>query len=225
MTEGAWRERVVERSIGPETRRSLDRGAALVSAARRLLERTKGGAFTVQEVADEAGQSLRSVYRYFSSKDDLMLAVLEDATAVYVGGIEREIAAFGDPLDRLTAALFAANRFPLYEPGINIGLARLHRQLAASDREGVAAARAPVSNALRDLVHEAGRTGRIAPIDPDLAGHVLMALTATYAINRILGNEYGLQLPTVEEHVAFCLRGLDARLEPGWAERFTSVGV
>jgi AcrR family transcriptional regulator len=226
MTDAAWRDRVLERSIGPATRRSIDRGAALVTAARTLLERTKGDGFTVQDVADEAGQSLRSFYRHFSSKDDLLLAVLEEVTATYVRGIEHAIAVFDDPGDRLAAALFAAVRFPYRnEPGHTVGLSRLHLELAKSDRNGVAAARAPVAELLRDLVAAAGRAGRIDSIDPEMAGHVLMGLTATYVINRTLGNEYGLRLPTVEEHVTFCLLGLGAQLEPGWDARFAAVGV
>jgi AcrR family transcriptional regulator len=225
MTDAAWRERVLERSIGPATRQSLRRGAALVAAAKTLLVRNKGDGFTVQDVADEAGQSLRSFYGHFSSKDDLLLAVLEEATDTYVRGIEREVAAFDEPLDRLAAALFAANRFPFAEPGVNVGMSRLHRKLARSDRDGLAAARAPVAGLFCDLVGEAARAGRIEAGDPEVAGHVLMTLTATYAINRILGNEYGVELPTVEQHVAFCLQGLDAELESGWEERYRSVGM
>ena len=54
-----------------------------MQAAARLLERTNGDRFTVQDVADEAGQSLRTLYQYFESKDDLLLAVFEEAMRTY----------------------------------------------------------------------------------------------------------------------------------------------
>ena len=40
-----------------------------------MLKRSNGESLTVQDVADEAGQSLRTLYQYFASKDDLLLAV------------------------------------------------------------------------------------------------------------------------------------------------------
>lgn len=224
--EPGWRNRVLERSLGKATRRSLDRGAALVAAAGKLLDRSKGDGFTVQEVADEAGQSLRSFYRHFSSKDDLLLAVLEEATINYVHSIEREAAAFDDPLDRLTAAIFAANRLPdRNQPGRNVGLSRLHLELAEADPDGVAVTREPVAHVYRTLVAEASAAGRIGPVDPEVGAYMLMVLTATYAIHRTLGNEFGHRLPTVEEHVAYCLQGLNAKLEPGWEERFAPVSA
>ena len=65
---------------------AVDRpGPALIQAAAALLERSNGDGFTVQDVADEAGQSLRTLYQYFESKDDLLLAVFEEAMGIYAG--------------------------------------------------------------------------------------------------------------------------------------------
>ena len=46
----------------------------------------------MQEVADEAGQSLRTLYQYFESKDDLLLAVFEEAMKTYARMIRESIA-------------------------------------------------------------------------------------------------------------------------------------
>src|SRR5690349_18256786 len=91
-----WQRRVVGRSLRTATQRSIDRGASLIAAAGALLERSKGDGFTVQDVADEAGQSLRTLYQYFESKDDLLLAVFEEAMQTYKVLIDTAIA----PLDR-----------------------------------------------------------------------------------------------------------------------------
>ncbi len=55
----------------------------------------------MQEVADEAGQSLRTLYQYFESKDDLLLAVFEEAMKTYARMIREAIADVDDPLERL----------------------------------------------------------------------------------------------------------------------------
>jgi len=50
----------------------------LVDAARQLANETASAAFTVAQVAERAGLSLKSFYRCFESKDALLLALLED---------------------------------------------------------------------------------------------------------------------------------------------------
>ena len=75
----SWAERVADQS--PMVQRSRVRGVeqarSIVAAARRLTE-TKGPSFTTQELIKEAGIALQTFYRYFSSKDYLLLAVIED---------------------------------------------------------------------------------------------------------------------------------------------------
>src|SRR5665647_244081 len=87
-----WQRRVVGRSLDGARRRSIDRGASLIRAAAKVLERTNGESITVQEVADEAGQSLRTLYQYFESKEDLLLAVYEEAMRTYARLITAAVA-------------------------------------------------------------------------------------------------------------------------------------
>ena len=80
LRDRPWRDRVVARSLGAATRQTLDRAQALMKATVELLE-VSGENVTVQDVADRAGFSLRILYRHFSSKEDLLAAVLEDQLA------------------------------------------------------------------------------------------------------------------------------------------------
>lgn len=110
--DAGWRRRVVDRSLQSAAARSVDRSMNLIRAAATVLIRANGDDITVQEVADEAGQSLRTLYQYFSSKDDLLLAVFEEAMITYAAMVRGAIAALDDPLDRLAGALIAASRMP-----------------------------------------------------------------------------------------------------------------
>src|SRR4051812_25426833 len=56
--------------------------AASVAAARDLAAATGSSAFTVQQVVERAGGSLKSFYRHFEGKDDLLLALLEEDSRV-----------------------------------------------------------------------------------------------------------------------------------------------
>src|SRR3546814_11097381 len=95
-----WQRRVVSRSLRTARARSIDRGSTLIRAATALLERSGGDTFTVQDIADEAGQSLRTHYQYFESKDDLPLAVFEEAMSAYPRMVARAIAHLAHPLGR-----------------------------------------------------------------------------------------------------------------------------
>ncbi|MGQ0826290.1 MAG: TetR family transcriptional regulator [Actinomycetota bacterium] len=71
-------------AVGPTARADamgseLDtRGDRFVVAARALANETGSAAFTVHQVARRAGLSLKSFYRCFPAKDDLLLALLAD---------------------------------------------------------------------------------------------------------------------------------------------------
>ena len=60
-----------------------------------------GDEVTVQNVADRAGLSLRAFYRHFPSKDELLLAVFEEAIRTNAQHLQQEIAASDDPLERV----------------------------------------------------------------------------------------------------------------------------
>src|SRR5919109_5419284 len=126
-----WHARVVRRSLRTATKRSIDRGSSLIRAAAKLLERSNGDGFTVQDVADEAGQSLRTLYQYFESKDDLLLAVFEEAMRTYARLIARAIEGLTDPLERLAGAMVAAiSMSELRGSGVDRGLARVRLKLS-----------------------------------------------------------------------------------------------
>lgn len=206
-----WQQRVVDRSLGKATQRSLDRGATLIQAAATLLERTGGDGFTVQDVADEAGQSLRSFYQHFGSKDDLLLALFEEAMHTYADFISRSIASFDDPMERLAVAVYNAASLPQRNTtGVGIGLSKLHLQLAQVGSDRVAAAQEPLTELFRLLVTDAVGSGGIGPCDPEATSYLLVALNNSFIINSTLGNEYGVRAPTVDEFVRFCLHGVNA---------------
>src|SRR5215813_4609140 len=76
----SWEERAFERSAAVQ--RSRERIALqvrqMLDAARKLID-AKGDEFTTQELVAEAGVALQTFYRYFASKDELLVAVVGDA--------------------------------------------------------------------------------------------------------------------------------------------------
>ena len=174
-----WHRRVVGRSLRTAAERSVDRGRTLIVAAAAVLERSDGEDITVQEVADEAGQSLRTLYQYFAGKEDLLLAVFEEAMRTYADLVRAAIEDLDDPLDRLAGAMVAAVSMPAFsDSGFDRGLARLRLRLAEAKPEQVGRAQLSVTTLVHDLVEEAVAAGRITVDDPDGATFMLLSLNA-----------------------------------------------
>lgn len=218
-----WHRRVVGRSLRTAAERSVVRGRALVEAAATVLERAGGGDITVQDVADEAGQSLRTLYQYFESKDDLLLAVFEEAMRTYAVLIRRAIDDLDDPLERLAGAMVAAVSMPAFsDSGLDRGLARLRLSLAESEPELVGRSQQAVTALMRQLVVAAAEAKAITVDDPEAATFLVLALNAAYITTERLGNDTGLRRPDTAGIVGFCLRGLGAEVPPGWLDGVTA---
>lgn len=206
-----WQRRVVGRSLRSATERSVDRGARFISAAQTVLERTNGNDITVQEVADEAGQSLRTLYQYFESKDDLLLALFEEGMLAYSKLIERTVEQFGDPLERLAGAILAALRMPeISESGVNRGLARLRIRLSDTNAEAVGRAQSSVVAVIRALIGDAQDADRISIDDLDGATFLILSLNTAIITAQRVGNDTGVRSPAQLEAVRFCLAGMGA---------------
>lgn len=221
--EADWHRRVVGRSLRSAAERSVDRGNALIAAAATVLERSDGADITVQEVADEAGQSLRTLYQYFESKDDLLLALFEEAMRAYAILIRSSIEGLDDPLDRLAGAMVAAGSMPaVSRSALDKGMARLRFKLSESNPELTGRAQQAVTSLIRELVQAAAAAGKVQVPDADKATFMLLALNASYITSDMLGNDAGAARPDLTEVVSFCLQGLGADVDAAWVDDVTA---
>jgi AcrR family transcriptional regulator len=216
-TEADWQRRVVGRALRSAAERSVDRGMNLIRAAATVLARANGEDITVQEVADEARQSLRTLYQYFESKDDLLLAVFEEAMRTYAQLIEGAIADLNDPLERLAGAIVAAVRMPeLTGTALDRGLVRVRLKLSESKPAQVGRAQSAVTSLVLRLVEEAATAGHIMVDDVEGATFLILTITAAFITAGTVGNDAGVRRPDVEGIASFCLRGLGADLTNDW---------
>jgi TetR/AcrR family transcriptional regulator len=97
-----WVDRAVERSAAVQRSRVriAQQMRQMLDAARRLIA-TNDGEFTTQELASEAGVALQTFYRYFASKDELLLAVIGDVMSEACERWSEAAGELSDPLDRL----------------------------------------------------------------------------------------------------------------------------
>src|ERR671919_220295 len=98
---GSWRELAVARSLDPARSRAEKRLQRFVDAALEFMYSESTKDFTVQEVVERSGQSLRSFYQYFAGKHELLLAMFEEAVRTTAEHLRAAAADEPDPLARL----------------------------------------------------------------------------------------------------------------------------
>lgn len=219
--EPGWRARVVARSLAPAADRAVRRGQEFISAASDLVLRSSGDDFTVQQVAAEAGRTLRSFYQHFSGKDDLLIALIEESQVVMARLLTLQADRFEDPLERLGGALYwAYDERQHTAHDYNAALLRFAQRAAVTAPDRVGAARGPVRAVFARLIDEAMRAGAIEPGDPTEAAFTLMALHSSYTQASYLGDDPEARSPAVPALVRFCVLGLGARIPSDWEQRF-----
>ena len=148
--EGSWRERALERSLRTARAKAMSRSDRFIATAMEILQETGRTDFTVQELVDRSRTSLRSFYQYFSGKDELLLALLEESIAQSVARWRDQI----EGQDSLTALQTVV--MGIYgngtDDGLNRGLAPYHVSLAESHQADYARAIAPMARLIRELV-------------------------------------------------------------------------
>src|SRR5271165_3800830 len=96
------RDLAVARSLDSARLRSEGRVQRFLDAGFELLASAESGKdFTVQDVVERSGQSLRSFYQYFAGKHELLLALFDEAIRSTADRLEEQIAGADSALDRL----------------------------------------------------------------------------------------------------------------------------
>lgn len=174
----------------------------LTRLAVEIVEADGADALTLAELARRAGLSRPTLYCYFSSREDLLATICEQAVTAWVGEVTAAMETETDPVLRLrafiTAQLEAAttNRhqtaFALLES-------------AVEGRERVLAAHAPLREALLDAVQEIGLDA-----DLDVVPIVEAVVASAYAQIRA-GADPAVMTDDVRRFVEAGLGGLARR--------------
>src|SRR5690349_24730093 len=103
LSEPAWRRRAVSRRLDAARSRAEQRVQRYIDAAFGLIDEKGTTEFTIQEVIERSGQSLRGFYQYFDGKDELLLALFEETLAESTEDIRHAVETETEPLARLRA--------------------------------------------------------------------------------------------------------------------------
>lgn len=159
------------------------RSRQLLDAAARLMEREGSEAVSMQALAGEAGVSVGLIYRYFGSKDEVLLAVIVQVLDAFAVEVPRAIGAAGDDPVRRLAAAFAAYCTVIDEHRHAAVLTyRESKSLDAAGRERIKRLEVETSQPLRDAVRDGVEAGALRTADPDLVAYNLLLLAHAWAL-------------------------------------------
>ncbi|OLT29819.1 TetR family transcriptional regulator [Actinomadura sp. CNU-125] len=158
------------------SRSQHQRRKRIVQAAAALASRGGIEAMQMRTVAERAGVALGTLYRYFPSKDDLVVAVVGEEIDLLERSIERRPPRAGTSAQRAVEALMRATRGLMREPEL---AAALIRSLLLSDVQ------TDFSDRMTALLLRAA-VGPGTDADPDDAQRVMArALTAVWTMEMI----------------------------------------
>src|SRR5689334_17185687 len=97
----SWQERTIERRLSAARARALARSSRFLATALELVEESGRADFTIQTLIDRSNLSLRAFYQHFAGKEELLLALYENATSQFIEAIRHEVAAADGPMEQL----------------------------------------------------------------------------------------------------------------------------
>jgi AcrR family transcriptional regulator len=169
-TPTTWRDLAVARSLDPARARAEKRVQRFLDAALELMSSSETKDFTVQQVVERSGQSLRSFYQYFAGKYELLLALFEESIRTTAEHLAATVEGIDDPLDRLRA--FLGEYYAICTPTPKGGpakkgspnpaaIAEFAQQLLTEHPREAAQAFSPLVEMLEQLLDEAARSGAL----------------------------------------------------------------
>jgi AcrR family transcriptional regulator len=204
-----WKRQSVDRSLQGARARAEERSGRFVAAAMELMQERANPDFTVQDVVDRSRMALRTFYKFFASKDDLLVAVHETIIANEVAPRLRERCdAVSGPVQRLRAYIDGMYELTPDPTPVARALTIYRNRLAETRPDDLERAFKPQIDLVVELVRAVADSGALrGKLDPETAARLLhyTVLAVTHA--RILGTEGSVHVKP-EELWEFCASGL-----------------
>lgn len=216
----SWREMAVARSLDSARARAENRVQRFMAAATELINSGDRRDFTVQEVVERSGQSLRSFYQHFDGKHELLLALFEESVAQTAAFLAGKVAEEHSALDRLHR--FVVEYYQVCSrPAGKGGQARkgappvvteFAQQLLTERPKEAARAFAPLVSMFRELLDDALAAGVVRAGLPGRAtGMMLEVIMFNAFSSTIAGTSTGDEHRASEELWDLILHGIAAR--------------
>ena len=146
----------------------------MLNAAARLFGTQRFHEVRMEDIAAEAAVGKGTIYRYFSDKDELYLALLERASRQVVDRIEKELARADGPRRQLQAFVAALIAFFDEQPHVFDLIQRAEVLRSAGGGFPWQKARDEIMQIVLDLFEEGNACGEFTVRDPETAKLMLL---------------------------------------------------
>jgi AcrR family transcriptional regulator len=152
-TNDGWRQRAAERFPRASRAKADSRSDRFMKATIAIMGETGGTDFTVHQVVARSKTSLRAFYQHFGSKDELLLALLEEIMAQSTQTWRDETADLnGTDALRLVIERASAQPRTHTQEGINRALTLYNQHLAETRPQDSARVLSPLYQLIRDIL-------------------------------------------------------------------------
>jgi AcrR family transcriptional regulator len=194
----------VERALDKKQRQAAADVEKILVAAVAVMERTSPAAPRVADIVAEAGMSNKSFYRYFTGKEDLILAVMERGIGIVGSYLDHQMSKDSDPAAQVSRWITGVLA-QVGDPELANMSRAVTRQLMFTSESGEADVR--LTEPLRELLY--GPVSRLGLVDPARATDAVY--TATFGkMRRQLSLDQPVETEDIEFFISFCLKGIGA---------------
>lgn len=180
------------RSLSPETRKKV------LKAALDLLTEREFGEITTREISKAASVAEATLFRYFSRKEEILDAILEELAVEFFGEIENILRLVDDPRSRLVALCRKHAQFAARNRGLVAVLRREMTFARCADSSCVDKLR-KFLGAIEEVITDGVKKGVFAPgIDPRTAA---LAVHSTVETTLLMERVSGSTVPDEEEFI------------------------
>jgi AcrR family transcriptional regulator len=214
---GSRQRRAVDRAV--ESRRAIYENEVrrLIEAGFTVVRKTGNLEPRISEIVAAAGLSNQAFYKHFPSKNDLLLAMLDEGIRLLRGYVEYRMDKARDPLARIRAGLEA-----ILEQALSPKAAAATRPFALSRARlaeifphEVATTERQLTKLFEDAIESARSAGALSPGDPARDARLLYGLAMGW-VERRLTDRDPVRKADAAHLVAFALRGLQhEKASPG----------
>lgn len=182
----------------------------LVESARDLVWDAGGPTFTVTQVVAAAGTSLKSFYRCFAGKDELLVALFEDDARRGADALLAMVDVEAGPLERLRVVVVGLFRFLTVEGRLPYAaaLVREHLRLAESHPDQLRGVLDPFVGVFEDAVALAQKSAAVRAGDARRDARTLFHLVLSHLHALICHQIEESPTEVAEELWAFCSAAL-----------------
>ena len=204
-------ERAVERRLSESYSAARQEVTRLLDAARQTMRETGSVDPRVSEIVGRAGSSNQAFYRHFRSKDELLLALLDEGLRELVEQLETrmaEVSAAGSKVERWVAGIVRQATNPEAARGARpfvANRARLAERFPDEERRCVRLLVEPLERAIKEGV----ASGEFNLADPGHDAEAIYHLAMGWMQSRMFTDEPG-DSGDLGRLTAFAMRGLGA---------------